>query len=488
MPPEVGACIGVLLCDALGHAHEKGIVHRDVKPENVLVELDHSRKTAMVKLTDFGIAKVIDAQGMTSTGQIVGSPSHMSPEQIDGAEIDARTDVFGLGVLVYECMVGQLPFEGKNPAQVLRKVLDGAFRAGDLVRPRVGSVWAGILAKAIAREPVARWESAGDLAEAMRLELGLLGISDLHAEVYSYLSGPAEYVELFRGRVVDKLVERAQVARSRGDMLAAASDLNRAVAYAPGDAALMQQLSSLAAGIRWQGVLGKVRRWAVVLGIVASVAVALFLWWYLAEPELVSVEASSVRRGERIVVPPPQVQVVSERQVASVTSARPIRPPARPLGSSGERKGERQVVIRATTGNALVSIDNRPSIKVGSGISQRLSHGKHTLVFSAPQGDPCCMPRTIEIVVEAGEGEQVVTGAILLRDARLSLIGGPSDVVLNCPAIDKVLRRGESVSVRMGRPYQSLSCFLSGSGIQSSERRITIRAGQLEEVYVLEPR
>src|SRR5204862_4264419 len=78
-----------------------------------------------VKLTDFGIAKLLDAQGVTSTGQVLGSPAHMAPEQIEGGEVDGRADVFGLGVLLYECMVGHLPFEGNNPAQVLRRVLDG---------------------------------------------------------------------------------------------------------------------------------------------------------------------------------------------------------------------------------------------------------------------------------------------------------------------------------------------------------------------------
>jgi eukaryotic-like serine/threonine-protein kinase len=180
MPAEVGASIVLELCDALQHAHESGIVHRDVKPENVLIALqkpsdgdpggvrrstrgrDSVRETwervqraapnsssassserrsraakaralapsegaLILKLTDFGIAKLLDAQGVTSTGQVLGSPAHMAPEQIEGREIDARTDVFALGVVLYECLAGHLPFEGKNPAQVLRRVLEGDF-------------------------------------------------------------------------------------------------------------------------------------------------------------------------------------------------------------------------------------------------------------------------------------------------------------------------------------------------------------------------
>ncbi|MBM4363559.1 MAG: serine/threonine protein kinase, partial [Deltaproteobacteria bacterium] len=119
LPPELGAAIGLELVAALEHAHAEGIVHRDVKPENVLIDLAGARsgpapteprgRRPRVKLTDFGIAKLLDAQGVTSTGQVLGSPAHMAPEQIEGGDVGPRADVFALGVLLYECMVGGLP-------------------------------------------------------------------------------------------------------------------------------------------------------------------------------------------------------------------------------------------------------------------------------------------------------------------------------------------------------------------------------------------
>ena len=148
LPPEIAAALAVELLGALAHAHNAGVVHRDVKPENVLLEhrpnelhstsqptpvptgtiavptSPPSRRTPIdsnrgervgVKLTDFGIAKLLDAQGVTSTGQVLGSPAHMAPEQIEGGDVDGRADVFGMGVLLYECMVGHLPFEGQQP-------------------------------------------------------------------------------------------------------------------------------------------------------------------------------------------------------------------------------------------------------------------------------------------------------------------------------------------------------------------------------------
>src|SRR5262249_34372501 len=144
------------------HAHASGVVHRDIKPENVLIERvaagaedapapgPPAAGRVAVKLTDFGIAKLLDAQGVTSTGQVLGSPAHMAPEQIEGGEVDGRSDVFGMGVLLYECLVGHLPFEGQNPAQVLRRVLDGSYPEAQVERPAVGTRWSKIVDRALA--------------------------------------------------------------------------------------------------------------------------------------------------------------------------------------------------------------------------------------------------------------------------------------------------------------------------------------------------
>ena len=166
MPPEIAAALVMQVLSALARAHAEGIIHRDVKPENILIAglgapnsqrpSDPNRSVQIAKLTDFGIAKILDAASMTSTGQILGSPAHMAPEQIEGGDVTARVDVFATGVLFYELLTGALPFDGKNPAQVIRRVLDGQFTPADRVVPTAGGRWASIVAAMLARDPLKR--------------------------------------------------------------------------------------------------------------------------------------------------------------------------------------------------------------------------------------------------------------------------------------------------------------------------------------------
>ena len=240
LPPEIAAAIGIELAEALDHAHELGVIHRDVKPENVLVADPHvivappDRDPVDVKITDFGIAKLLDAQGVTSTGQVLGSPAHMAPEQIEGGDVTARADVFGLGVLLYESMVGRLPFDGKNPAQVLRRVLDGPFTPADRARATIGAGYAEALSRALAHDANDRYASAAEFAEALRAELPRSASSNLGARCMR--SCPIRRPTARSTKPAHHAAHRARrKAGAQGNVPLAAACYNRALAYRPDD-------------------------------------------------------------------------------------------------------------------------------------------------------------------------------------------------------------------------------------------------------------
>jgi serine/threonine-protein kinase len=115
LPEEDARRILADLADALQHAHRQGVVHRDVKPDNVLLDDDSGRAL----LTDFGVARALGgSETLTAAGKVVGTPSYMSPEQAAGrADIDGRSDIYSLGVMAYAMLSGRLPFEGKTLAE-----------------------------------------------------------------------------------------------------------------------------------------------------------------------------------------------------------------------------------------------------------------------------------------------------------------------------------------------------------------------------------
>ncbi|CAM3325019.1 serine/threonine-protein kinase [Corallococcus soli] len=195
LPPDVAAVIGARIASALDHAHFRRIIHRDLKPANVMLT-----KSGEVKLMDFGIAKDVGLEALTQQGMAVGTPSYMSPEQVTGAAIDARTDIFSLGVLLYEALSGTRPFVGKTAGEVFARIRDGKFAPLHKVAPNVPAPLARIVKRALAVKPEARFPDAA----AMRRELDLF----LAREVR--VSHPALLVAFLRFR--EKLTETEALA------------------------------------------------------------------------------------------------------------------------------------------------------------------------------------------------------------------------------------------------------------------------------------
>ena len=427
MPPEIAAAFALELLAAIAHANSSGVVHRDIKPENVLIEHrgppegpDKEGQTpapggdrVLVKLTDFGIAKLLDAQGVTSTGQVLGSPAHMAPEQIEGGDVDARADVFGLGVLLYECMVGHLPFEGNNPAQVLRRVLDGIYPEAQRERPVVGSRWSGILDRALAHAPADRYADAGAMRDSILAELARLGIESPRREIEAWLDSPDERAAAHDKRMIEKLCALAAEERRGGDAIAAAGDYNRALAHAPDD----PQLLRIVAGMnRAEARARMLRRAGVALVLMVGLGGAAF------------VVGRAVRQGGLTPAPStPIVPVATAPQASPSASTAPapsasiaavVLQPMRPLQPLVPKVIERTMSLDLTPSMGVsLSIDGAPARDVSTGATLALDGKAHSLSFACP----VCTPVVRD--VGAGDKDDTVVVRLSIKPATLDIIG-----------------------------------------------------------------
>ena len=163
LPVDQALDIVAQVAQGLAYAHEHEIVHRDVKPSNIMVVRD-----GHVKITDFGIARMASSSVRTQTGMVLGSPKYMSPEQVMGKVIDQRSDIFSLGVMLYEMLTGQAPFNGANVNAIMYQTLNAVPAPPNTLNPAVPEMANFIVAKALAKKLDDRYQNAKDFAVDLR--------------------------------------------------------------------------------------------------------------------------------------------------------------------------------------------------------------------------------------------------------------------------------------------------------------------------------
>lgn len=149
--------------DALNYAHSQGVIHRDVKPGNIML-----LKNGHVKVTDFGIAKAMSSSH-TKTGIILGTPNYMSPEQINGRQIDGRSDIFSLGVVFFQLLTGRLPFGGKTLTELFYQITQAKHPSAREINPKVIRPCEQLIDKALAKDPNQRFQRAADFAKYLKM-------------------------------------------------------------------------------------------------------------------------------------------------------------------------------------------------------------------------------------------------------------------------------------------------------------------------------
>ena len=154
------------VAEALAYAHKQNVVHRDIKPANIM----YDPVSDTVKVTDFGIARITDSS-RTRTGLVLGTPSFMSPEQLSGKKIDGRSDLYSLGVMLYQLLTGTLPFRGASMAELMYKISNEEAKSIRTVRQDISPELAELVAKALAKLADARYQFGRQLASDLRAVL-----------------------------------------------------------------------------------------------------------------------------------------------------------------------------------------------------------------------------------------------------------------------------------------------------------------------------
>jgi len=168
---------------ALSHAHQRGVLHRDVKPSNIMITEKE------VLLADFGLARPEWVAHLTASGTILGTPTYMSPEQIQGCRyLDGRSDIYSLGICLYEMLTGTLPFQGENLAELFHKILYIEPIPLDKIISKIPNILSYIVLKSIAKNPEERYQNAEEMAEELRCflrELPIQSALDIRKKWYT---------------------------------------------------------------------------------------------------------------------------------------------------------------------------------------------------------------------------------------------------------------------------------------------------------------
>jgi serine/threonine protein kinase len=162
LSPDRAVRVATQICEALGHAHAAGVVHRDVKPANVIVGDDDR-----VKVTDFGIARAVGDSTLTATGSVLGTAHYISPEQAEGSKVGPASDIYSLGIVLYEMLTGSMPFTGDSPVSVAMRHVTDDVPAPSALNPAVPPELDAVVARATARPPGDRWHDAVGMATAL---------------------------------------------------------------------------------------------------------------------------------------------------------------------------------------------------------------------------------------------------------------------------------------------------------------------------------
>ncbi|MEZ4268149.1 MAG: protein kinase [Myxococcota bacterium] len=353
-----------------------------------------------MKLTDFGIAQVVGLESMTITGTLVGSPAHMSPEQIEGTvELDYRADIWALGTVLYAtATAGALPFEASTPHGILKRIVEGRYEDPRRINPHVDSALAGIIARCLQVDREARYKSVGEVAAELTKWLAIRELHEPEVELARWMAGREIYQAALSRQVIAAMLSVGATELSAGRRHAALEAYGRVLNLDPNHDEAMRRVRELTSGMR-------LRRALRVVAAFAGAALAVWgLWqlWPKPEPYVDPVMVSGRALAQlEIPIRAPRL----EPNIPRAPRLRSGRQVGRVLGRLGPRIAkltEQRTVVTVDLPDAppdggatgipvrvsvqelalSVTIDDKP---VTAGTTIRLTPGRHTALVTHPE-------------------------------------------------------------------------------------------------------
>jgi tRNA A-37 threonylcarbamoyl transferase component Bud32 len=479
--PEIAAMLLVEVCKALGHAHGTGIIHRDIKPENIMI-----RRDGRVKLMDFGIAQMVDVQKLTVTGQLLGSPAYMAPELVQGRPLDFRSDVFSLGTLLYQLCTGELPFKGRNPHEVLKRIADGNFVTPEVANPVVDSKMGRIVRKALAHEPDARYQQVDGLREALMAFLADVDIDSPRKELAAYFADTAAYSRSLQKRVVAALLKkgRAALAHEKGKA-AALTLLDRCLCADPRNETALLLLSQISRQRR----VGRIAATLAGLAVIAATTYAAARLWPNDSGQKNHADARIAVDAKRSV----DVEPIAKDN--GVPDSRPADQHPRPVDAKPAdirvriRKLitirpplMRRVEIIPTPKAVSIWVNGRRLGDYGPDLRQiTLPPGKCTITLKNPA---CCFDRTVRL--SAGGNPKKLRLRLPWKPGRVRVVLSPA-VANAVVAVGKVVARSAQLvsvpipeSSRDGK--RSVAVSVNAKGFKPVSKLALVRPNQTTKI------